>query len=97
MARSKNGNLIGRAAATELADQRNMLLEDLFAVKRTRIDDLAVSIKVGKSMARQDNLQWPEMFARGLDLLQDIFIELMDICDTDPKHRAVAVREDHAK
>lgn len=89
MARTKNGKLTGRAAATQLAEERSARLEALIPREEDILQDARVSILVAKSMVKRDNWQWPDIIAKGVELYADTLAGLVDLVNTDPQHRRV--------
>jgi len=89
MARTKNGKLTGRAAATQLAEERSARLEALLPREEDILREARVSILVAKSMVKRDNWQWPHIIEQGFDLFADTLAGLVDLVNTDPQHRRV--------
>lgn len=89
MARTKNGKLTGRAAATELAEAQSARLEALIPREVDILREARVSIKVARSLLLRDNWNWPNMIEQGFDLFADTLAQLVDLVNTDPQHRRV--------
>ena len=89
MARTKNGKLTGRAAATQLAEERSARLEALLPREEDILREARVSILVAKSMVKRDNWQWPDIIVKGVELYADTLANLIDLVNADPEHRRV--------
>lgn len=89
MARTKNGKLTGRAAATQLAEERSARLEAAIGFNRDILQEARVSIKVARSLLLRDNWNWPNMIEQGFVLYADTLANLIDLVNADPQHRRV--------
>ena len=89
MARTKNGKLTGRAASTQLAEERSARLEALIPREVDILREARVSIKVARSLLLRDNWNWPNMIEQGFVLYADTLANLIDLVNTDPQHRRV--------
>lgn len=87
MARSISGHLRGRAA------RRDDLM--IVSIPLTRLERVSVGLSVARSMQAQSGFS--SIIAMGIEKEQDYFLQLVDICNSDPAHIENAAEEPPTK